>query len=293
MVLVLQNQVPNHYPAIEIPFAPKGRFAGNAVLALARWARAEARRLVIFVHGYSGEAEATWRNFNMFLPHEAQLADTDIVFFQYDAVFNQVGISASYLLELLDPLLTSPADLVNRSVGESIRDSGLQYDRIVIVGHSTGAVVARQALLDALDGPNAETYHDAPIRLVFYAPAHCGAHVSSLVELAMFGRALGLAALALSASYVSPLLRELSPEKSGVLKRLADKTQQLLKNNGPRQLLVAHDVLRAQNDRVVVDCRFCDDPNPRPLGGENHTSVCKPKNVGDEKYQRLVKAIVQ
>jgi pimeloyl-ACP methyl ester carboxylesterase len=285
--------VQNHYPSIEIPIAPKGRFVGNAVLALARWAVTPAKCLLIFVHGFCGDNESTWKKFNVLLPQDTRLRNTDIVFFQYDAVFNSVSTSASYLLSLLDRAVMSPADtLINKTVGEKLRETEFRYDRIVIAAHSAGAVIARQALLDSLNGKYATIYKNAPIRLVFYAPAHCGAYPSRLIAIAMTGQNWAISGLGNAASYFLPLLGELDPKASTVLSTLNSDTDLLLKSGGPQQLLIAYDVLRAQNDRVVVNRRFCSDPHPPPIGGESHTSVCKPKTFNQAKYRRLINSVI-
>ena len=115
--------------------------------------------------------------------------------------------SAARLYGLLSFLFGYPGAVINAALPSAIQRSvDFTYDQVVVIAHSLGAVIARQALL------NAWKQHEpwcGEIRLVLFAPAHKGARVQELVESVRVGKWLSLFTAA--ARYKSPLIDQLRP----------------------------------------------------------------------------------
>src|SRR5947207_1995926 len=81
-------------------------------------------------------------------------------------------------------------------------------------GHSLGAIICLRALLRA-HRKRYENNYEMPwldrIRLLFFAPAHCGAYVAGIVKASLSRRSWHVLPWGDYALYKSPLLTELSP----------------------------------------------------------------------------------
>src|SRR5713226_7104842 len=76
-------------------------------------------------------------------------------------------------------MCTRPSVIVNGTLRPELhRKAEFQYGSVVVVAHSLGAVVARQALLDLDEDRNPKWLNK--ISLVLFAPAHMGADVVPL-----------------------------------------------------------------------------------------------------------------
>lgn len=82
--------------------------------------------------------------------------------------------------------------------------------------------------------------------------------------------------LVTSARYNSPLIDELAPD-SDALKTLLAQTIETT-SSGDARFLVAQKVAIAEREKIVVNLRFGNDPEPTPFPGSDHCSVCKPND---------------
>ncbi len=243
--------------------------------SIVRWATEPVGRAVVFVHGFGGEALGTWDQFATLLPLQPQAAGRDLFFYGYDSLVAQAPVSAAELLDFLQALWTDPVTRVIQPTLQDARraDPGFRYMHVSLVAHSLGAVVVREALVQAaMDTPPAPWLKD--VSLVLFAPAHTGAVILDLANEALgampakFG-----AAAATGAKAFVPVLRDLEPG-SDMLDKLRDDTDDLLGQG--------HDSLRAKvvvlgkKDRIVQAVRFCKDPGPRIVPDKGHIGVCKP-----------------
>jgi triacylglycerol esterase/lipase EstA (alpha/beta hydrolase family) len=150
----------------------------------AYWAFEPEGVLLVFVHGFKGTAQATWMEFPRRLDANQKCRGCDLVFYGYDGVRTRASISAGNFRKFMNQLCTGPA-FANRYLHPSVhRPNGLQYKKVVLVGHSLGSIVIRQALLDAhlrreVWGQEIET--------ILFAPAHSGANVSRLLGETVIG----------------------------------------------------------------------------------------------------------
>ena len=249
----------HHYHPRDLPY-------GKTTSAL--WAVNPSRKLVIFVHGFGGAATATWIQFPILLADSKKGRQCDVIFYGYDGLKTRAVISALELLEALKQICAAPVTAVNNSLPQSAppRDPAFDWDDIVVVAHSLGAVVSRQMLLFAIKGGHAWA---SKVRLLFFAPAHMGADVLRLAGEALTGLPGWVPAL-VKVRY--QVLQDLEPG-SQMLQHLRDEVQQAL----PAAPNLAARVILAGNDKVVSPVPFAGDVQPPGYIPDcSHTEVCKP-----------------
>src|SRR6266705_1056150 len=119
------------------------------------WSHKPGGCVLIFVHGFNGQALATWSSFPSLLTKQSKFSDWDFVFFGYDGLHTEAVTSAVDLGQLLDMISSSPSQLYGASTASphAARRHPQAYKRIVLVAHSLGAVVARRAMLDGYNRP--------------------------------------------------------------------------------------------------------------------------------------------
>ncbi|MGO7287063.1 hypothetical protein ACCT25_32715, partial [Rhizobium ruizarguesonis] len=144
----------------------------------------------------------------------------------------------------------------------------LQYEKIILVGHSLGGVMVRDVAVNAGLAGRMWSNH---IRLVLFAPAHTGARILKLAGLG-FGFVPAIGAAKALAIALSPVLDDLD-QNSQYLAGLVARAIQLGKCSASTAVFVAH----ASNDDVVYHNQFSgDDPVSTPYGRVGHVGCCKP-----------------
>jgi pimeloyl-ACP methyl ester carboxylesterase len=229
------------------------------------------RKAILFIHGFSGDAIDTWSDFHGLLLECPKCTKRDVFFYGYDGLRAEMNASAAIFREFLDWFFNSTKILLNENLPQSApRTNDFEYDELIIVAHSLGAVIARRALLDAT---NNKSNWVAKTKMILYAPAHKGANVVDLaLEVASSFSFLKL--FGIGARFTSPLIDELKPE-SRSLKKLLEDTKTATKN-GTNLHLIACKVVLAEYEKIVVNDIFGDDPAPYAIPETTHTSVCKP-----------------
>jgi alpha-beta hydrolase superfamily lysophospholipase len=249
----------------------------------AHWSVNPDKTALVFVHGFSGAAADTWLEFPRLLTGDARASGIDLMFYGYDGLFTQAGTSADQLEEFLDAVGKNPSSLFPNFVR---RGAEFAYSRIVVAAHSLGAVIVRRALLDAASYK--ETW-PARVRFVLFAPAHRGAYVALLASEFLSGQEWFIGKLAGSvAQYNVPLLNDLS-DGSPVLADLLADTRKALRSAADAPYLVAHAVVWAQQDKVVRNARFANDPRPARFP-KDHQNVCKPSDAFLDPLEKVVAA---
>jgi len=263
--------------------------------------------VIFFLHGWGGTSADTWEAFPRAIRSSQVLRSADAFFLQYPSKSHSVAFCAAQLAELLRDVLRKPDNLITPSLppGSAPRDwSG--YRRVVLVGHSMGAVVARRALLD-LDADDLRDEDRSRVRMLFFAPAHRGSTLPLLVSSGLGldwlpgSTAVGLALtvyyrslhdLAEGSNCLSDMDNDSEAARAA---RTAATNQYIAAAAGSgvkvkvadlSGLLRAH-VYHAQGDKVVSQERFDADWPMKPVMKQNHRTVCKP--IDD--YRRPIQAL--
>lgn len=255
----------------------------------AYWSTKPAGTAIVFVHGFNGEAVGTWSQFERYLPQSPRCIGSDLIFFQYDSLYRQCATSAAALHTLITQLCADRQGLIHQTLGfQGIGAQPLAYQKIVLVAHSTGAVVARKALLRMYRNNEA---HAQQVSLVLFAPAHLGAHASQL---------MGLLSVIPYAGWVPSLLRYRYPpvtelctgplgELSQSLKDLRDETANALQNGAT--YLRARKVVFGEYDNIVVVGNYCQDAVFDRAVEKSHTDVCKPTSTYRDPIEVVLRLI--
>ena len=234
----------------------------------------------MFVHGYSGDYNGTWNEFQAHIRKDIRFIDTDIVYYGYASRCGQIGEHTDDLLTFVRSIVVNRLNYSNASGPDW---SG--YESIVIVAHSMGAVLTRKAMLVANND------HDDWVertRMVLFAPAHMGTGVVKNVLANIHWLVRVFAAILSTASMP---IAELDPKLSEIIPDLKTNTQRLLER-GKGDLTKAFRLIWAVGDLVVTNDFFGEDPQPDKIKGKTHQSVCKPDQSTFQKpFVKLVEAI--
>lgn len=241
---------------------------------------------VVFVHGFLGDVQGTWLNFQEFIcaptaPGESW-TNCDVFFFSYPSFRQDITESATQLLGLLNHIFpTPPEEMFEFSkhipilpdIMIDLRSQRPTYSNLVLVGHSEGGVVIRRAIDLAYSWQYAPALNS---RLALFAPAHRGVKLSGWIGACLaVGRIDAIATPILRTSPAfsemkdKDLLREIEKHTDDYLKIESAKHQTL-------NALKAH-VVFGQSEDVVGKGYYTADCYHPAQAGKDHASVCKPQ----------------
>ena len=238
-------------------------------------------KLIVFVHGFGGNSLGTWNNFPAILLYDDLFKKSDIIYYGYDTFKGQAGDHAAELYHFLNFSLNP----VKNNILPALQNlPERDYQRIILVGHSLGAVLVRQAqLLAYIDGKIWVNKSE----IVLYAPAHNGAEVISLAMQALPGLS-GL--LGIFAKFRFPILSDLDAKDDGILKTIKEQTEKL-QNAGNGNFTKAKLVVYSKGDKVVKSFQYLLDKPAEVIPFTSHISVCKPKDTFTKPFE-LLKQII-
>ncbi|HBP89779.1 MAG TPA: hypothetical protein PKK23_17630 [Nitrospirales bacterium] len=236
------------------------------------------RRLVLFIHGFRGTALGTWDRFPVLVEGQKKFQGCDLVFYGYSSKWQRTQVLANDFRDALDLLFSQPRILLQATATESNRASDFRFEEVFLVAHSMGALVARQALLDAFQMRYPWT---SKVRLALFAPAHMGA---DLLRLCMQTLAPFPIPVSLAAHSIYPCLHDLVPTSQTI-----NLVISRAKNLDPlsAKTFSAHGVWIAAHDQVVSPNAFPGDPPSKTIRGRTHISMCKPTNVSSQAFKGL------
>lgn len=184
-----------------------------------------------------------------------------------------LGHTGSIFNQFLDQLFSNPLSLRSQSLPpEATRPKDLHYQKIIIVAHSSGAVVSRLALVQAYVKKSSWLLKT---RLVLFAPAHCGTRVQALLMSALTSVPWTVGIMGVGEFFCQPL-EELKPG-SELLKQLLEKTDKAQEENSEEsKRLLAERVIHGANDKIAQPLLFSKDPGFTSIPRKDHFSVCKP-----------------
>src|SRR2546429_2755203 len=253
---------------------------------------------VVFVHGFLGDPRKTWYNFQG-LVDELQASyhvwgRSDLFFYSYPSR-GQIKPLAEQFREFLDQ--TSPRHGRNqqfypppqRPQGYALPSGRMMtvptkqsspYKLLILVGHSTGAVIIREAILQEITPLTAEQINNATgnnafiinALLRFFAPAHRGAMCSGLIG-ALLHLSVSEWLLALML-YSNPLFVSLQ-KGSPVLEDIKKETEELQDKFPNISALKAISLFGAK-DSIVYIGKYKADVDCPTEPNQTHTSICKP-----------------
>ena len=255
----------------------------------------DADHAVVFVHGWGGHPFHTWNQFHSLIdvsgPCHEFYQKCDLYFFRYESQGEWINASTDRLLNFLDqlvleqqafhfvedvePMLGQFPELAHDDLTYSVLPAPRVYSRIVLVGHSEGGVVVRNAVLKRFKSTKYRL--TKPLvrkqlmnsRLHLFAPAIAGFRPAGFLGILMKFPGIGQilqAFLNNSAGY-----QDLASD-SELLKVLRSETERAASKN-PSSALRA-DILWGYRDRVVHPTKYEDDTEE--FVDKDHVSVCKP-----------------
>jgi pimeloyl-ACP methyl ester carboxylesterase len=242
---------------------------------------------VVFVHGFLGGARDTWLNFPGMTDDRAanQLLwpKADLFFLDYPSYQHHVADNADRLLRFLATVFPSPPSSLFvpvRAKPQSaclvslvLRWEKLQprtYNHLVLVGHSEGALIIRQAMINACQRSDGKhPFLDAWLAL--FAPAHRGVLITGWAHAVLtLARAKRLALSALEASPAYSEMQDLEFVNGIQQATLA------LKSEHHRRAFKAR-VLFGCGENVVRVQVFPGDYPEECAANQDHVTVCKPR----------------
>jgi triacylglycerol esterase/lipase EstA (alpha/beta hydrolase family) len=203
------------------------------------------RILVLFLHGWNGDAKETWQQFPDLVKSDPDLQHVAVATVPYPTLMVRRGLRAAELAAWL-------AEKLDQS-------EAVNYAKVVFIAHSMGGVIARKTILQ-------QRLRDSPISyplLAEIATPHQGAKT-----VARLGAELGLS---------ERFLRDLIPE-SDFLTALANDWNDLKR----RPLTMC---FTSPEDRVVSEASAtyqCERFKKYSYGG--HTDMAKPRTRNDDWY---------
>jgi hypothetical protein len=242
------------------------------------------RRLVVFVHGFRGEAVPSWQHFPDGGLVDPWWRESDLLFVGYPSTRDNITGTAARVRTMLPRFYPKlPDELLQMHDARFRSASDRPYEELLIVGHSLGGVIVRRALcdiacewLDQLEGePNAPRppLLDAQTRL--FSPASKGFRPGGWLAFIRHGPAWSLIQMFLSRASAFTDLQPGSDVLSGTERR----TKELLSGARKGELgALRARILWAQPDDVVLPERYDTDYVDRYVDGKDHSSVCKPRD---------------
>lgn len=221
------------------------------------------------MHGWGSRSIKAWREFDSLLLGHVAARGTDVVFYGYEGVLAHPTASADVLWRFLGAIATDAGNVALSPVPRTAQ----RYDKILIVAHSMGAIVARRALLFAL---KKRASWAKRVELILFAPAHSGVEATKL--------ALELPGFFQKAAVVfrlfAPATNALHDDET-FTSLAKDVTKALATTPKPKCLVAKTVVVGSQDAIVTISKRFCEDPfspddDYHVVQGKGHVSVCKP-----------------
>jgi hypothetical protein len=243
----------------------------------------------VFVHGYGGDSYATWANFQLLIDNSqvtSRFHNCDIYFFQYESRDEWINASTDRFLNFLQQLILDPRQIhftenvapilppQEREEVVSVLPSPRRYTHLVLVGHSEGGVVIRNAVIKRFKSRSSKSLLRRQwkllmgSRLSLFAPAIAGfrpaGFLGVIMKMPWLGNTLN-AILQNGAAY-----QDLS--NPDFLKELKAKTESAARRN-PHQALRA-EIVWGYADKVVHPTKYEEDTEE--FVEANHIHICKP-----------------
>lgn len=226
--------------------------------------------LIVFVHGFTGDAINTWNKFPEKMPCTEAANKSDIVFYGYESleVSRGIGDLSADLSRFMNSELSDTSN-INRIAQSKELEAPRKYSKIIFVAHSLGAVLVRKTLISAKTS-NRDWLNKT--QMLLFAPAHKG---SKLLELL-----LGVCKIttiskivAIGIGNIYQVINDLRKD-SQFLTEMREKSDYYI-SRGEGNFTKAQKVVWCHQDNVVYNVDFCEDPLSYKYY-KSHTEICKP-----------------
>lgn len=246
---------------------------------------------VIFVHGFDGNPRGTWVDFGGLIEQVGAQRSfwsvCDLLFYAYKSR-DQIRPLAEQFAEFLTSVATAKENTIIGSdyalpsserltLGVPADLSGLRgkepYKSLILVGHSTGAVIIRETLRLIVTQTPKENLNPLIVMscLRFFAPAHLGVLAAGTLGLVQKLPILDRIAGAYLGS--NPLFQNLSHDSPTILD-LRKATEELYAKNQYPALKASS--LFGQHEEIVFVGGYSHDEVLPTEPDHSHTTICKP-----------------
>lgn len=263
---------------------------------------------VIFVHGFFGDPRTTWVDFEHLAESSPTWSEYDLFFYAYRSRNQIVPLAEEFshfltsIARAKEQAVMSAAFFAPSSKSRTLFSTptyfvenrgSTPYDYLILVGHSTGAIIIREVLrqkitylakskgdLGAWMQTGKENKEDAdyPDRLVlqsslrFFAPAHLGVLAAGKLGLAQSLPIIGK----ITGAYLrsNPLYQNLKHDSPTILD-LRKETEELWKQHEFGALKASS--LFGTNEEIVYIGGYSHDEVDPTESGHDHISICKPR----------------
>lgn len=241
-----------------------------------------AKKLLIFVHGFNGSAIGTWGDFPNLLRNHPSTDQTDIIFYGYSSLEFQAADHANDFYHFLrEEIEGSKKSLIKKYTANNNLFTR-EYESTVVVAHSLGAIIVREALHSAYLDKKSWLSN---VKMCLFAPAHKGAHILPLlkqvISLNLIGKLCGVIA-----NYKIPVLKDLS-EDSYMVKKIWSETE-VLQKTAEGDFTKAKLVIHAKGDKIVNNVRYLHDSDTQGMENRTHSTVCKPDATRQAELELLI-----
>lgn len=218
--------------------------------------------LLIFVHGFGGSPEKTWRDVVPSIACDARFAQCDVVLYRYDSIGASISKSAEGLIDFISEIYPS-AEFEDPV-------SPRTYEKLILVAHSLGGVmVGRAIVIEERRVDSCRIPSDAVLRLV--SPALGGVRLAGWKGAAR--EILGLRELVTLALSRSPSYKELLPE-SALLRDLSAHTERHAESK-PGESRFRATIAWADLEEVVVEREYFMDTLAQRPPNTRHASIAR------------------
>jgi len=217
-------------------------------------------KLILFVHGFLGDAVETWGEFeNLLTKHERDIFENyDVRFFDYPS-----GI-------LNDPKIQTLA----KALRTSIEHDYPEYDEIVLVCHSMGGLVAKKYLLDEIK------FHEVDIlkvkKVIFYDTPHNGADIANYGKIFPNKQIKQMATTSDFIEFLNTDIYTLDISQYICMKYVI--AEQKYKSIKVVSTMSAQAIWANRDTETLID--------------KHHVDCCKPKDIDDLSYKILKKFVL-